>query len=65
MIPAGEHIRKIVYTETKLAEMALQTILMASEDIGLLEAQEMLNSLVFDSERVNFIGTQSQLEEVA
>ncbi len=63
--PAGEQIRKIVYMESKLAEIAMQTVLMASEDIGLLEAQEMLNSMVFENERVDVLGTNAVLDDAA
>ncbi|MCB0422610.1 MAG: hypothetical protein KDD61_16530, partial [Bdellovibrionales bacterium] len=52
---AGEQIRKISLYEEKLSELALQTILLASRHTTLLEAQEMLNSMVSPENRVSIL----------
>jgi len=53
--PAGEAILKNALEEKKEAEIALQAILLASERVSLLEAQEMLNSFVPRHERISMI----------
>ncbi|MCB0391399.1 MAG: MotA/TolQ/ExbB proton channel family protein [Bdellovibrionales bacterium] len=53
--PAGEQILKNTNNDKELAEIALQVIVLASQGVSLLEAQEFLNSMVDDHERVDFV----------
>lgn len=54
--PVGDAIFKNSYDDEKLGEIALQSILLASERTNLLEAQELLNSYVNPGDRVDVIG---------
>lgn len=54
--PAGEHILKTARADRKRAEIALHAILLHLEGVTLLEAQEVLNSYVTQSQRVNVMG---------
>jgi flagellar motor component MotA len=54
--PIGDAIFKNSYDDEKLGEIALQSILLASEKTNLLEAQELLNSYVNPRDRVDVIG---------
>lgn len=63
--PAGEHIKKIASDEEKMAELALQAILLASQQASLLEAQELMNSMVSTEERVDIISQSSLFEGAA
>jgi chemotaxis protein MotA len=49
--PAGELVLKKSHEEEELAEIALQTLLMLNDKTSILEAQEILNSLVPDEQR--------------
>jgi chemotaxis protein MotA len=51
--PAGEHMLKTAKVERKKAEVALHAVLLHLEGVSMLEAQEILNSYVNPSERVN------------
>jgi len=69
--PAGESILKNSVAERKEAEIALQAVLLASERVSLLEAQEMLNSYVPKHDRLSMLrseqlkASESQVEEAA
>ena len=64
--PAGEQIKKIIKEEERMAEIAIQAVLLAAEGYNLIEAQEMLNSMVDMSDRVDFVALdQSFAEEEA
>lgn len=54
--PAGEHILKTARADRKRAEIALHAILLHLDGVTLLESQEILNSYVTQSERVNVMG---------
>jgi chemotaxis protein MotA len=54
--PAGERVGVYIYDEKKAADLALQAVLMAADSVSMLEAQEVLNSYVKDSDRINVIG---------
>lgn len=54
--PIAEQINKQASEERHLADIALQAVLLAAQDVSLLKAQEMLNSFVTPNKRVNFIG---------
>lgn len=54
--PIGESITKHIVVEKFHADIALQGVLLASERESMLKAQEMLNSYVSKSQRINFIG---------
>ena len=56
--PAGEQILKNTNNDRDLAEISLQVIVLAAQRVSLLEAQELLNSMVDDHERVNFVAQQ-------
>ncbi|MBN8541993.1 MAG: MotA/TolQ/ExbB proton channel family protein [Deltaproteobacteria bacterium] len=51
--PAGEHMLKTAKVERKKAEIALHAVLLHLDGVSMLEAQEILNSYVNPSERVN------------
>lgn len=51
--PAGEHMTKTALAERKNAEIALNAVLLHADGASLLEAQEVLNSYVVQSNRVN------------
>jgi chemotaxis protein MotA len=51
--PAGEAIQKNALDEQKYAEVALNAVVIAMEHVNALEAQEVLNSFLPPSERVN------------
>lgn len=51
--PAGEHMLKTAKVEKKKAEIALHAVLLHLDGVSMLEAQEILNSYVNPSERVN------------
>jgi len=57
--PIGESISKHVVVEKFHAEIALQAVLLASDRESLLKSQEMLNSYVSKSQRINFIARLS------
>ena len=57
--PAGENILKAANEEKKSADIALETILLASEKVTLLESQEILNSKVSPRDRVNMLSNYS------
>lgn len=63
--PAGEHLKKIIHSETQMAELALQAILLASQQASLLEAQELMNSQVMFEDRVNILSQNSVFEGAA
>lgn len=54
--PIGEAIAKNALIEEKMGEIAVQAVLLAADRVNLLEAQEMLNSYVEDSERIDVLG---------
>jgi chemotaxis protein MotA len=54
--PAGEAVSKNALEEEKLGQIALQAILLAAGRANLLEAQEMLNSFVNESDRIDILG---------
>lgn len=54
--PIGEAIAKRVGLEQFHAEIALQSVLLAADNVSLLKSQEMLNSYVSKQQRVNIIG---------
>lgn len=54
--PAGENVLKAAQEEKKAAELALQAVLLASKKVSLLEAQEVLNSFVAPTDRINILG---------
>lgn len=54
--PAGEYLLKIAKQEKKRAEIALHAILLHLDGSTLLEAQEVLNSYVAESDRVSVLG---------
>lgn len=51
--PAGERIMMTAAEEKKGADLALRAVMLAAEQVTLLEAQEVLNSYVKPNERVN------------
>jgi chemotaxis protein MotA len=51
--PAGELVLKKAHEEEELGELVLQTLLMLNKETSLLEAQEVLNSLVPDEHRID------------
>ena len=53
--PIGELIRKQAADERQLADIAMQAVLLASQNISLLKSQEMLNSFIPREKRINFI----------
>ncbi len=63
--PAGEQIRKISKSEAELAEIAMQTVILASQSVSLLEAQELINSMLAVHERVDVISQANFSEAVA
>lgn len=63
--PAGEAISRNANEDEKLGEIALQAVLLASERVNLLEAQEMLNSFVGNDERIDFLGLNKNTEDFA
>jgi chemotaxis protein MotA len=54
--PAGERIHSSIADEKKAAELALKAVVLAADQVSLLEAQEVLNSYVKLNERINGIG---------
>lgn len=54
--PIGEAIAKNAVVEEKMGEIAVQAVLLAADRVNLLEAQEMLNSYVDASERIDVLG---------
>lgn len=60
--PVGEAIFKNATEDEKLGEIALQTVLLAAERVNLLETQEMLNSYVDESDRVDMFTKFSDFE---
>ncbi|OFZ12382.1 MAG: hypothetical protein A2Z20_00995 [Bdellovibrionales bacterium RBG_16_40_8] len=63
--PSGEAIVKNAHEEEKLGEIALQSVLLASERVNLLETQEMLNSFVSEDERIDVLGLERVEAHVA
>jgi chemotaxis protein MotA len=53
--PIGESVLKRTSADKHRAEIALQGVLLAAQKISLLKAQEMLNSHLPASQRVNFL----------
>lgn len=53
--PIGELVRKQAADERQLADIAMQAVLLASQNISLLKSQEMLNSFIPKEKRINFI----------
>lgn len=58
--PAGELLLRVVLDEKKMAEIALRAVLLKISGANPLEAQEMLNSFVSESNRANVIQLQSE-----
>jgi len=58
--PLGDAVHKNAVDEEKLGEVALQSVLLASERTNLLESQEMLNSFVDFRDRVDVIGIKEE-----
>ncbi|MFK8139282.1 MAG: MotA/TolQ/ExbB proton channel family protein [Bdellovibrionales bacterium] len=56
--PAGEQATKMIKDEENMCDIALQAILLAAGDDGLLESQEFLNSMVLKKERIQLGGMQ-------
>lgn len=54
--PLGDAVVKNATDEEKLGEIAMQSILLASDRTNLLETQELLNSFVEDTEKVDVLG---------
>jgi chemotaxis protein MotA len=63
--PAGERIQTILADEKKAAELCLRAVVIASETVSLLEAQEILNSYVKPAERVTSLNQFSEEENAA
>ncbi|MCB0361821.1 MAG: MotA/TolQ/ExbB proton channel family protein [Bdellovibrionales bacterium] len=63
--PAGELINRFAKMDEVLAELAIQTVLLAAENTPLLEAQEMLNSFVDTDQRVDLSLVLQNLNEEA
>ncbi len=63
--PAGEFIAKHSAEERKAADLSMEAILLAADRVTLLEVQEMLNSKVAPSERVNIMGNLGSSDESA
>ena len=63
--PAGEHMLKTAKVERKKAEVALHAVLLHLEGVSMLEAQEILNSYVNPSERVNVMSGKFNTEAEA
>jgi len=57
--PIAECINKQITDERKQTDIALQTILLASQKENLLVSQEMLNSYIARNKRVNVLGSAS------
>ena len=51
--PASEQLKKILRSEEKMCDIAIQVILLSADNASLLEAQEMLNSMVASHEQIN------------
>jgi len=60
--PFGERILRFAAEEKKNSEIALQAVLLATEGVSLLEAQEVLNSFVSSHQRVNLMKSGSSKE---
>lgn len=60
--PAGELILKKANEEEELGEIALQTLLLIKDNTSILEAQEILNSLIPEEQRYD---DESQYQESA
>lgn len=56
--PAGEQILKILKSDKELADISLQTIVLAAQNVSMLESQELLNSMVDSHDRVDFVSQQ-------
>ena len=64
--PAGENIVKLAMEEKKEAELALQAVVLASEGVSLLEAQEVINSYLPKADRINIVqGLNGALDDAA
>ncbi|MCB9024687.1 MAG: MotA/TolQ/ExbB proton channel family protein [Bdellovibrionaceae bacterium] len=61
--PAGEQILKCLKSDKALADISLQVIMLAAQNVSMLESQELLNSMVDQHERVDFV-SQQYLEAV-
>ncbi|MCB0385233.1 MAG: MotA/TolQ/ExbB proton channel family protein [Bdellovibrionales bacterium] len=51
--PAGELINRFSKMDERLAELAIQAVLLAADRTPILEAQEMLNSFVDEDQRID------------
>jgi chemotaxis protein MotA len=54
--PAGESILRSALDEKRAGDLALEAIMLAADNVTLLEAQEVLNSKVSPENRVNLMG---------
>jgi len=61
--PAGESILRTALDEKRAGDMAVEAILLASEKVTLLEAQEVLNSKVSPENRISLMGGQNETTE--
>lgn len=59
--PSGELVLKKAQEEEELGEIALNTLLMLNKSTSLLEAQEVLNSLVPEEHRIDITDIESEL----
>jgi len=57
--PAGELVLKKAQEEEDLGEIALQTLLMLNKNASILEAQEVLNSLAPEEQRIDIVDQQN------
>ncbi len=55
--PFGERILRYAQEERKASDIAMQAVLLATEGVSVLEAQEVLNSFVPAHQRVNLMRT--------
>jgi chemotaxis protein MotA len=53
--PAGERVQSFAVEEKKAALLALEAVLLASERVSLLEAQESLNSYLAEKDRLDLL----------
>jgi len=63
--PAGERVQAFALEERKSAHLALEAVLLASEKVSLLEAQESLNSFLSEADRIDLVSSQSGSESRA
>lgn len=63
--PAGELVLKKAHQEEELAELCVQTIIMLHQKSSLLEAQEILNSLVPEEHRIDGVDEDTITQQVA